>query len=133
MAEYPVQRPGLLVPCSTFIKALKMETHKEDILVFEMQMYVTVQFSIFTSDFFCCHTFDTGKCTEECKIYKCMLCLKIVSLSYRHVCVCSGTPLCLENSISFVFWQVWTEITEDGHAKLCIFIEQIVFRCLFQR
>lgn len=61
-----------------------MEAHKEDILVFEMQMYVTVQFSVFASDFFCCHIFDTGKYTEEYEIYKCMLCLKIVSLSYRH-------------------------------------------------
>jgi hypothetical protein len=65
-----------------------VEAHKEDILVFEMQMYVTVQFSVFASDFFCCHIFDTGIYTEEYKIYKCMLCLKIVSLIGMCVCVC---------------------------------------------
>lgn len=82
-----------------------MEVHKEDILVFDMQMYVTVQFSVFAFDFFCSHIFGSGKCTEEYKIYKCVLCLKIVGMC---VCVCPGTPLCLENSRILVFRQVWT-------------------------
>jgi len=94
MAEYSVQRPGLLVPFSAFIKTPKngdqpssVEAHKEDILVFEMQVCVSVQFSIFACDFFCCHSFDTGKYTEEYKIYKCMLCLKIVCVIGMYVCV----------------------------------------------
>jgi hypothetical protein len=69
-----------------------MEARKEDILVFEMQMCVTDQFSIFASDFFCCHIFDTGKYTEEYKIYKCMLCQKIVFLTGMCVCVHTRTP-----------------------------------------
>lgn len=71
-----------------------MEACKEDILVFEMQMYVTVQFSVFASDFFCCHIFDTGIYTEEYKIYKCMLCIKIVSLIGIYVCVCVCARAC---------------------------------------
>jgi len=126
-----------------------VEACKEDILVFEMQMYVTVQFSVFASDFFCCHTFDTGIYTEEYKIYKCMLCIKIVSLIGIYVCVCmcaracvcacacvrarTQAHSCVSKTAEVWYFGKWTEITEDRHAKLCIFIEEIVFRCLLQR
>ena len=142
MAEYSVQRPGLLVPCSALIKTLKngdqpslVVAHKEDILVFEMQVYITVQFSIFACDFFCCHSFDTGKYTEEYKIYKCMLCLKIVYVIGMCVCVCVYVYVPRHTIMSRKQhnWQVWTEITEDRHTTLCIFMEKIMFRCLFQK
>lgn len=45
-------------------------------------MYVSVQVSTFDSHFLCSHFFDTtGKCSEEYKIYKWFLYLKITYVS----------------------------------------------------
>lgn len=44
-------------------------------------MYVTLQSSTFASHCLCSHFFDTGKCTEEYRIYKCFLYLKITYVS----------------------------------------------------